>query len=265
MAFSLLIVVPTLNSFSLLPRLLASLQSQSWPYWQLLFVDGPSSSEHRDWLSHFCSSDSRCRWIKQKPEYTGIFGAMNQVFEEATSEDCILFLGSDDWLSGPNVLSHAIQHLCTLMSQDLLPDLLVCRGRYAVADTLAFSRSSVFQRASLLNTTTYRRALFFGSTPPHQATLFGPGARRFLPSFSPGFSLSADLDYFLKLSCYPNLLVSCLDLEFVYMSDSGTSAQNTLRRLREVCWAYFRTFSWCWLCPFIARYFVRLSSLLTRH
>ena len=59
---SLLIVVPTLNSHALLPRLLDSLQQQSWPHWQLLFIDGPSGPEHRQWLIQCCTGDSRCRW-----------------------------------------------------------------------------------------------------------------------------------------------------------------------------------------------------------
>lgn len=37
---SLLVVVPTLNSHALLPRLLDSLQQQIWPHWRLLFIDG---------------------------------------------------------------------------------------------------------------------------------------------------------------------------------------------------------------------------------
>ena len=72
-----------------------------------------------------------------------------------------------------------------------------------------------------MNSSQYRRSLFLGSTPPHQATLFGPGSRSKLAYYSAGFRLSADLDYFLKLSRHHDLLVQCLDLELVHMADGG--------------------------------------------
>ena len=64
---SLLIVVPTLDSYELLPFLLDSLQRQTWINWRLLFVDGGSSDLHLDWLNNTCASDSRCIWIEQSP------------------------------------------------------------------------------------------------------------------------------------------------------------------------------------------------------
>ena len=62
------------------------------------------------------------------------------------------------------------------------------------------SRPTCFRPSSSLTSFDYRRSLWFGSTPPHQATVFGPGARRRLAHYSPFFRLSGDLDYFLKLS-----------------------------------------------------------------
>ena len=45
--FPLLIVVPTLNSFVSLSRLLESLKAQTLSL-EILFIDGPSSSQHRE-------------------------------------------------------------------------------------------------------------------------------------------------------------------------------------------------------------------------
>lgn len=268
----LLIVVPTLNSHALLPRLLTSLQQQSWPHWQLLFIDGPSGPAHRQWLQQCCAADHRCRWIEQNPGEPGIFGAMNQGFAAAADPsspaDWVLFWGSDDWAASPTVLAQA---MAVLTSTNTWPDLLVCRGRYAEASTAVLGRATVFRSASLLNSAAYRRALLLGSTPPHQATLFGPGARRRLARYAPGFHLSADLDYFLQLSVQPRertrhqrhagLRVQCLNLELVHMAEGGISGQQTQRRLREVQHAYRRGFGWLWWLPFIARYLRRLASL----
>ena len=98
--------------------------------------------------------------------------------------------------------------------------------------------------------------------PPHQATLFGPGARRRLPRYADGFRLSADLDYFLQLAAQADLQVQCLDLELVHMADAGISGQQTQQRLREVCLAYRRAFGGLWCVPFLMRYWRRLLSVL---
>ncbi|MEA5475568.1 glycosyltransferase [Synechococcus sp. CCY9201] len=270
-AQSLLIVVPTLNSHPLLPRLLASLQQQTWPHWQLLFIDGPSGAQHRQWLQHCCAAEPRCRWVEQDPAEPGIFGAMNQGFAAAGPADWLLFWGSDDWAASPTVLAAAMAALPGL------PDLLVCSGRYVAADG-QLSRPTAFHPTAFhpmafrplagshsqgrLDAAAYRRALWLGSTPPHQATLVGPGARRHLARYAPGFRLSADLDYFLQLSRHRDLQVQCLDLELVHMAAGGISGQQTQRRLQEVRHAYRRAFGGLWWFPFLARYARRLASLV---
>lgn len=262
MAFSLLIVVPTLNSHALLPQLLDSLQLQSWPSWRLLFIDGPSTQEHRQWLDQCCAAEPRCRWMEQNSAEPGIFGAMNQGFSCAGPTDWLLFWGSDDWAADPTVLAKVAAALDAAFANGRAPDLLVCRGRYADALSGSLGRATVFQPPGVLDAAAYLRALLLGSSPPHQATLFGPGVRRRLASYSPGFRLSADLDYFLQLSCCPGLRVQCLDLELVHMADGGVSGQQTQRRLGEVHRAYCRVFGWFWWLPFLMRYLRRVASLL---
>lgn len=186
---------------------------------------------------------------------------MNQGFAQASINDWLLFWGSDDWAAGPNVLAKAI---AALQSTPHLPDLIVFRGRYADASSDVLGRRTAFHSAGLLGSDAYRRALFLGSTPPHQATFIGPGARRRLASYTPGFRLSADLDYFLQLSRSPDLRVQCLDLELVHMADSGVSGQQTQRRLQEVYLAYCRRFGMVSLFAFSARYLRRLACLLVR-
>lgn len=259
---SLLFIVPTLNSSSQLPRLLDSLRLQTWPHWQLLFIDGPSEPKHRQWLDQFCAKEPRCRYLQQDPSEQGIFGAMNDGFYCAGPLDWLLFWGSDDWAASPSVLSEVASVLEKAEFLGMSPDLLVCRGRYADANSASLYRHTVFAASGILDSAAYRRALLLGSTPPHQATLFGPGARQCLACYAPGFRLSADLDYFLQLSRHPGLRVQCLDLELVHMADGGVSGQQTQRRLQEVCRAYRRAFGWRWWFPFLMRYFRRVASLL---
>ncbi|MEX1324999.1 MAG: glycosyltransferase [Synechococcaceae cyanobacterium] len=244
---ALLLIVPTLDSHRLLPRLVASLQRQTFAGWRLLFIDGPSGPEHRAWLDGLCRRDGRFRWQPQDPAEPGIFGAMNQGFAAAGPDDWLLFWGSDDWAPAEDVLARAVDALRTGPECDLL----VCRGRYVSSRATAFRWHG-----------SYRRSLFLGSTPPHQATLIGPGARRCLARYAPGFRLSADLDYFLQLSRWPELRVRVLDLELVHMAEGGVSGVQHRRRLREVRQAYRRAFGWRWPLPFLLRYVGRLRSAL---
>lgn len=191
---------------------------------------------------------------------------MNQGFAAAEGRaSWLLFWGSDDWAGSPTVLAEAMAPLEQAAGEASWPDLLICRGRYADAQG-RLGRATVFEAGSRENGKRpghrYRRALWRGSTPPHQATLIGPSARRRLDRYAPGFRLSADLDYFLQLARHPDLSVQLLDLELVHMADGGVSGQQTRRRLREVHRAYRRAYGWLWWMPFLARYSQRLASAL---
>tara|TARA_B100001250_G_C19551736_1_gene679321 strand:+ start:379 stop:612 length:234 start_codon:yes stop_codon:yes gene_type:complete len=72
--YSILIVVPTLNSYHLLHRLINSLKAQNWKGWRLLFIDGNSSEEHIDWLNESSNNDDRITWIEQDPKKNGYLG-----------------------------------------------------------------------------------------------------------------------------------------------------------------------------------------------
>ena len=172
-------------------RLVSSLQCQSYSNWRLLLsMVPPMNCIVIGWISVDVSS--RCSWVEQSLDQPGIFGAMNIGFHGST-DDWILFWGSDDWAPGPDILQHLTS---AIESSDSYADLIVCKARYVDQFSLALGRISSFQSDCLLNSSQYRRSLFLGSTPPHQATLFGPGSRSKLAYYSAGFRLSADLDYF---------------------------------------------------------------------
>ena len=268
MSSPIVIVVPTLNSYQLLPRLVGSLISQSWADWRLLFVDGNSSDEHRHWLRNCCQSDSRCSIVRQDSDSPGIFGAMSQAFAAADSHSWLLFWGSDDFAASPEVLADLIAAVNEFQQSSSQPDLIVCRGRYVDDSASVLGRETAFvhdqvRRVLSIPVCHYRKLLFFGATPPHQATLFSPRIRKYLNYYASGFRLSADLDYFLKISRCPDLVVNCLDLELVHMGDGGISGSQTWRRLQEVWTAYQSAFGLlCWL-PFVMRYVRRSTRLLT--
>ncbi len=67
----LLLIVPTLDSYRLLPRLLESLRRQTFSGWSVLFIDGPSGPEHRAFLDQLCHQDARLCWQPQDPAEPG--------------------------------------------------------------------------------------------------------------------------------------------------------------------------------------------------
>ena len=254
------LIVPTLDSHQLLPRLVTSLRRQNWPHWRVLFIDGPSGPEHRAWLDALCHRDKRFTWQPQDPALPGIFGAMNQGFHSAPADHWLLFWGSDDWAPAPTVLEEALKATQPAAPGADPPDLVVCSGRYV--GTGQDGEIRLGRRTAFSSCRAYRLSLFLGSTPPHQATLIGPGARRRVDQFAAPFRLSADLDYFLRLGACSDLSARGLDLELVHMGQAGVSGQQTRRRLQEVKLAYVRAFGWLWWIPFSLRYIRRLWSRL---
>lgn len=264
MSIQFLIVVPTLDSFQLLSRLVDSVKSQTWPYWRILFVDGPSSSRHKAWLRNSATSDSRISVLDQDPNEKGIFGAMNQGFSYALPSEYILFWGSDDWAASPDVFSLLAGEIDKSLMTGHSPHLIISSARYVDQYTGSFLRNSCFSTSSILNKTAYSRSLFLGSTPPHQGTLFSPLLREHLNRYSSSFHLSADLDYFLRARLIPRLSVICLPLELVRMSSGGVSARQTRQRLTQVYSCYKSAFGWLWWIPFCLRYLRRsLSAMKT--
>jgi glycosyltransferase involved in cell wall biosynthesis len=260
MAAPLHLIVPTRNSHPLLPRLVASLQEQSFADWRVTFIDGASDAPHRTWLDHLCQSDPRFRWCPQERPEAGIFDAMNQGFRLADPHDWLLFWGSDDWAADAEVLARLQAELRASRAAGRDPDLLVCRGRYFQLSADGPPRPG--RPTGFGGWGSYRLRLLLGSTPPHQATLIGPGARRLLDHYAEGFLLSADLDYFLQLSRRANPQVVGSGLELVHLGEGGVSAQRTSQRLHEVRRAYRRAFGAAWCLPFGLRYLQRLLSLL---
>jgi glycosyltransferase involved in cell wall biosynthesis len=142
---SILIVVPTLNSYRLLPRLVQSLKTQSFISWRVLFVDGNSSREHKDWLVQQCNSDQRFHWEDEVNPGRGIFAAMNQGFMRARKDDWVLFWGSDDIVADPEIFERVSD---TISAMNKEPDLYICSARYYSMDHLLKHGSLELNRCS---------------------------------------------------------------------------------------------------------------------
>lgn len=250
----LAIVVPTRNSSLLLPRLVRSLQGQNWRDWRVIFVDASSLRGEREFLDDLVRDDSRFSWVPQGSDGVGIYGAMNLGFRLLNPSEWALFWGGDDWASTPNSLQAAL--IDTQLNQ---ADLVVCRGRYIRPDSNGSFRLDRF--TSFRRFGSYRFSLFLGSTPPHQCTLIGPGARQLLNQYDDRFHIAADLDYFLSLASHRSCRVCASSVCLVDIAVGGVSGVEHRRRFREVVHAYRNAFSFFWPFPFLMRYLQRLVTL----
>ena len=227
-------------------------------------MDGDSTKKHFDWIKTTCLLDSRINVIKQDRRYKGIYGAMNQGFRTIKKNELILFWGSDDWAISPTVFEDIIIKLNNHKNKY---DLLICRGRYIDLKTKRITRKSNFLNNKFLiklSRKQFRKSLFLGKTPPHQATFFTKNAFDKLSSFSENFVLASDLDYFLKFSSIANISILVLNNELVNMSTNGISSQKYTLRFKEVFYAYKKFFGIFFLVPYTLRYirriFIRLSN-----
>ena len=248
-----LIIVPTLNSYQLLPKLITSLESQIYQNWKLIFVDGKSNYDHKEYLKSICKKNCNFRIIEQSNKSRGIYGAMNDGLLLAEKDEWVLFLGSDDWIDNKKTLFD-LNMLIQNCSE--IPDLIIAEARYYDSN-LKMRRVSKFKYIKNLNF-----SLFVGFTPPHQGTLFGPGSLQKLKFFDENISLSADLDYYLKLRKYDDLNIKTFDKNIVKLRVGGVSGRENKRRFAQVIRCYKKEYSFLWIIPFIMRYILRFFSLL---
>lgn len=104
------IIVATYNSERTLPRCLESLRRQEGAAFELLVADGASTDATLQLLER---NRDLVAWQTSGPD-RGVYDAWNKALAMARGE-WILFLGSDDWLDGPDTLARLALRL------DLIP------------------------------------------------------------------------------------------------------------------------------------------------
>ncbi len=258
-----LIVVPIFNSLSLLPKFTHSLLSQTHNNWRVLFIDGGSNDSDINYLDLLCASDSHFSYQHELQDSKGIFSAMNQGFKTSDNNEYTLFWGSDDWPANKYTLEDISNFVLSYRSSIETNHFYIFSSRYFSNKLNCLVRKSSFPNIKFprsLAHISFRLLLFLGFTPPHQATLFSPLVKKLISEYNPKYKLSADLDYFLRLSSKTIVNFKVSTQEVVYMSDSGTSSASLGLRLLNVLSSYFNSFGIFFPIPFLLRYFNRLIS-----
>lgn len=264
----ILIVVPTLNSYKILPTLIDSLNNQTYENWRAIFVDGKSNKKHKQWLINVCKNNKYLNYIKQSKNSKGIYGAMNDGFKEARKDEWIFFWGSDDWAYSYKIFENLSKQIQHEIKRNLTPSIIISKAIYVSKKLNRKKRISEFNNYGLIKNTfsarKFRNALFWGSVPPHQGTLIGPDAHRLINSYSDKYQLASDLDYFLKISKINSLKVKVSEEIIVCLSEGGISGKQNLKRSKEVISLYLKYFNKSCFIPLFARYIKRIISLLKK-
>ena len=264
-SFKILFVIPTLNSYYLLPRLVKSIQRQTFKNWQILFIDGESNDIHKKWINDFCSKEKKARIIYQDKNNPGIYGAMNIGFKEAKDNEWILFWGSDDWAASKHILQDIFLTLIDLNSINNLPSLLFLQGNYISNKNFKKTRKTLINLPQkLIWCKELRRNLFFGKIPPHQTTLFGPDIRSIKSEYNIKYKLAADMDYFLSITKSKDMTCFYAPITIVNLLEGGISNKMNILRLQEVFEIYFKNFGIYSIFPFLLRYLRKIYLKIKR-
>lgn len=252
---SILIIVPTLNSYKILPKLVDSLLRQSSKNWRLLFIDGESNLTHRSYLINLEKKYKQISYIIQNKNDPYIYGAMNVGFKSYKSNEWLIFWGSDDWAYDDFIIEK-LEKL--INSGDFInSDLIFCDALYMKSKKRG--RKSSFR---IINNN-LRLSLFLGFSPPHQGVIFSPNIIKKKNSYTNKYYLASDLDYFLSVS-KRNLIVKRFNQIIVKMSKGGISGNMIKKRLKEVLEIYKNEFGIYFFIPLMFRYIIRFSQILIK-
>lgn len=258
------IIVPTLNSYKVLINLVNSIESQTWNKWEVIFVDGESYQNHKNYLKKLCNRDKRFSFYEQSKSRKGIFGAMNQGLEIIDKKSWVLFLGSDDKLRDNFTLEKLNIKINSLSLKNI--DLLICKGIYFDIKKNIYSRDAYFinkKYDSLLELKDYKKLIFKGYTPPHQTTLFNGNSKIISERYNENFKLAADLELFCRLAKFSKkLYIANIPLEIISISTGGISNINNFLRVKEVIKCYLKYFKLSFIFPFFRRYYNRYQQIL---
>ena len=249
--YSILIIVPTKNSYNTIEKLISSLNQQTDQNWRVIFIDYKSNKRFKDYLEGLCQLNKKFSIRKQLSD-TGIYGAMNLGFDLIQKKEWILFWGSDDYAFNNKSIENIREEIKTYNSQDLI----IFQGRFVNNFTGISNSRNHFSSLNTqnINANKYKNILFRGFRQPHQGTLINPINNLKGLKYNRKFTLAADLNFYLDCTERENLKVRIVKKNIVKIGEGGISRRKHILRFREVIYIYFKYFKFLFFVPFILRY-----------
>jgi glycosyltransferase involved in cell wall biosynthesis len=178
------IVVAVLNARKTFERCLDSIFEQDYPNRKLMIVDGGSNDGTVEIIQKY---QAELEWWVSEPD-KGIYDAWNKALPRI-NDGWVLFLGADDILQSPDVLSRAAESL--LLAG---PEIRVAYGQVAVVDdhgnTLAIKGEPWVVAGKHFTAT---------MTLPHQGVFHHLSLFQEYGGFNPNLKIAGDYDLLLKV------------------------------------------------------------------
>ena len=194
------VIIPTFNSGKVIRRCLESILSQTFKDFEVLVMDGGSADATAEIVQSF--GDKRVLLFSEPDK--GIYDAMNKGII-ASSGKWLYFLGSDDYLLGPDVFSRVF-----------VPDNQVYDVLYG--DVEASCLPPYFQGEWTMETISYNRC--------HQAIFYRKTVFEKLGHYDLRYKVYADMDMNLKWFFSPDLSSKYIPVTIAHYSEGGFSATH---------------------------------------
>ena len=208
----LTIIIPTLQAERTLKEALDSVMAQQHDDLEILIVDSVSKDRTLDIARGYAARDRRVRIISEPDK--GIYDAMNKGIEAARGQ-WILFLGSDDKLHDPRVLS----------SFAGTPGLEALDMVYAnvVSPSYKGAYNGEYDLPKLLRWNMPHQAIF------HRKSLFGS-----MGGYAIHYRGYADWDFNIRAFKNDRVRKQYIDLVVAYFGADGVSSRHDVPFLQEV-------------------------------
>jgi glycosyltransferase involved in cell wall biosynthesis len=179
------VVIACLDSAPVIDRCLESIAIQSYPDIEVVVSDGGSTDGTIERLiEHERKMAGRLEWRSERDR--GIADAWNKAVARCTG-DWLLFLGADDALEDPDVISRAASHL-----REAFPDHRVVYGNVTLCDSNQRPIATLEQPWSPAEFRNCRRCL------PHQAVFHHRSLFVDHGSFDTSLRIVSDYDFLLR-------------------------------------------------------------------
>jgi glycosyltransferase involved in cell wall biosynthesis len=225
MKFSIITVCR--NNHTTIGRTIQSVNAQSYPMLQHVFVDGASSDKTVELIQQLSTVE---KVVVSEPD-AGIYDAMNKGISHATG-DIIGLLNADDYYKNSGVLARIAE-----VFKDTKVDCVFGDVEYFRPE----NPENVVRRYNSGRFSRYTLAI--GIMPAHPATFFRRSVYERVGKFKTDYKISADFEFIVRAFKDGNLRYKYLDECFVRMQAGGVSSsgikskivlnREILRALRE--------------------------------
>lgn len=211
------IVTITWNNLAGLETTLSSLESQAYPHWRAMVIDGASTDGSIERLEKL--TESRIQWQSEKDK--GIYDAMNKgIACIPANADFVLFMNAGDCFEGPDTLYQLAEKL------DGKTDLLIGASR----NVSGGSDDASTRRIRKPHAPWWR---YIGMPAEHQAMVFSARTLRKY-RFDSHYRMSGDYEHFCRLlASEPALDIRLTDLLICRFAIGGISVTRRTEAEKE--------------------------------